>query len=316
MKKKANGMRKIVAFCDDSDTSPFWSSNDQSRAGFSDQEWGAEWEIHRLACPGDSDSSWTQRFFEAISNVATAASVYVVTDANFGGDGHGGSRLLGELLHRQKLVRGVVFSTALPSDPSPGDTTICAIKDDRSAAVATKIRHFLETGCAPAPDPETQIQTLSRSIHQLENLALPLRLDVETLEARRVEPDVVKAVWEDYFSSPADGGGFLLSVRTFTEDTSGIENEIIRILESVRSVPRVTEREMWKALDSDQGFSREKVAKELGIADARDKADSLKSKPDDLKENLAKLRTNIIALANELRELRNQLEEEEKGGQS
>jgi len=211
-----------VVFCDDNDTNPFWGSSENPRAGFTDDDWGLEWKIYRSACPGDSNYSWTQRFCDAISMFSRDNPVYVVTDANFGGDSEGGSNLLRKLVDDKMLVRGVVFSTALSILPTLGKGPICEIKDDRIKTVAAKIRHFLLTGEMPVPDPETQIQSLSRAIHQLENLALPLRLDFETLEGRESETATVEAIWADYFGPPADGGGFLLLERSFSDGIHGL----------------------------------------------------------------------------------------------
>lgn len=125
--------------------------------------------------------------------------------------------------------------------------------------------------------------------------------------------ETVDAIWTDYFGPPADGGGFLLRERSFSNGIKGLENEVVLILESVRSVPDVTGGAEWKALDSDQGFAGERVANVLGIKEARTNADSLKGKADDLKQTLTQVRDKIIALSNELRTLRSQFEAEEEG---
>jgi hypothetical protein len=184
-------------------------------------------------------------------------------------------------------------------------------------AIEKNLKRFLENWVEKgSPDMSILLtvsnRQLSMSIHQLENLVLPLRLDVETLEARGTEPDVVEAIWMDYFDANAKDAGFLLSSRAFSKGTSGIENEIAQILGSVRTVPGILEGPARQGLLSAHGFDQTKVSVFLGIEEARTNPDSLKGKAE-LKQTLTQVRDKIIALSNELRTLRSQLEVEAEG---
>lgn len=303
---------KTVVFCDDQ--SGFWLNRSEW------QDW-PDWRILSVANP-EFEGDVVADMKREINNLGIQGPFYVVTDANFGAGLHlGGAKLLAELFELKQIHRGVVYSPEPESgqllDRQIAAGLACAVENDqRSDLEKTEvIRAFLETGKAPAPSTNTQIHVLSKAIHRLENLALPLRLDLETLDARRSEAEVVDAIWEDYFSLPSDGGGFLLPTRTFTEGTLGIEKEIIRTLDSVRSVPKVIEGKRWKALDSGKGFAPKTVSKELGIDAARKNANSFKGKSKDLEMTLTQVLDRIIKLANELRELRNQLEAPEEGAQ-
>jgi hypothetical protein len=187
-------------------------------------------------------------------------------------------------------------------------------------AIEKNLERFLEHWVASgSPDMSILLtvsnRQLSMSIHQIENLVLPLRLDVETLETRETESDVVEAIWKDYFDATVTGGGFLMSSRTFSEGASGIESEIARILNSVRTVSGILEGPICKGLGTPQGFNPDKVSAFLGIDIVRPDADSLKDQSN-LKKTLAGVRDKIIDLSKELRTLRSQLEAEEEGRES
>lgn len=84
-------------------------------------------------------------------------------------------------------------------------------------------------------------------------------------------------------------------------------------METVRSVPNVTEGEEWKELDSGQGFVAANVWKEVDIEEVRKDPEALRKQGNELKRTLTKVRDKIIDLSKELRTLRSQLEAEEEG---
>jgi len=155
-------------------------------------------------------------------------------------------------------------------------------------------------------------QKLSRAIHGLENLAVPLRIDVETLDAMETEGSakLLEDVWREYFGQ----NGYLTENRRFTDTSSGLEGEILRFVAPLVGMDSTKRCKILNSFLSNRSIDPVKVAGEMKIAKARAENGSLSL--DATNEATSRLRNHLQAVAGAIRslayELRNVRDAEEK----
>ena len=149
-------------------------------------------------------------------------------------------------------------------------------------------------------------QRLSCAIHGLENLAVPLRIDVETLDAMETDGSggsakLLEDVWREYFGE----NGYLTENRTFTDTISGLEGEILRFVAPLVGMDSTNQCMILNSFLSNRSIDSGKVAKEMKIAKARAAVGKLSL--DETNEAVSSLRNHLQAVAGAIRNLATEL---------
>ncbi len=326
--------RGTIVLCDDNPCDggprtpkPFW----HGRKEWLDGEW-PEWELRRIAAPGES-GPWVERFVNEIRSVAGDKPIYVVTDGNFGSDMYGGAQLLNVI--NSRLVRGVVLSIEPHLLPEQGlSLKLWALEDGHTGHEAELVRQFFVDGTRGGISGlDHSIRLLSRTIHGLENLAVPLRIDAETLsvgiEAREVmKSQTIRDILSANFAKEGDARakelGYLSRDRPFTESRNGIEGEIARLIAPLASLECVSRCTAFKSLILAGRIDEKVLESHLNVEQARKTAAELYGQIKDtiadnaivevaepLRDQLVFVANAIGCLASELRLIRD--EEMERG---
>jgi hypothetical protein len=152
---------------------------------------------------------------------------------------------------------------------------------------------------------------LSTAIHHLENLALPLKLDIETLQSCGADSKTVREVYEDYFN-PVDPIGYLLPNRAFAGGRAGIEGEAVNVLNLIsRMVDNAGENLLDQYRERD-AISPLKVRSEWSLDDVRNQALANCNSQEWLVEALSHVAARISELAEQLRLVRKATVEQRK----
>jgi len=296
--------RVTVFFCDDKpddcgddSAKPFW----YGRREWDDTSW-PEWEVKRIAQPGGHGPMY-QRFINEINKHSASGAIFVVTDANFGAGPRDGAQLLKML--NDRVVRGVVFSVEpeLLTEQELSEK-LWRVVDHLSGEEAATIRQFLKDGARGGPDGVRDRNLLfSRAIHALENLAVPIRMDIGTLS----EPSLL----DEIFLENLGLGGYLAEERSFAR-SSGIEAEIAYYLRPLAAL-KVTALEPYL---TEGKIDREKVRVELRIKAAREESNAMTAAGrtvDKVRSALEGVATALTDLADTLRHGRNAEEQHTQG---
>jgi hypothetical protein len=312
---------KTLFLCDDSPDAPFWLNR---------PEWDAAawkgWRLVPISAPGRR-RPWVDRFEAAINSKAPQGKIYVVTDAHFGSDepaGLGGASLLKKLGTR--LVRGVVFSRDphLLSEQERSQTVKSVVNRNR-ADDADSIRLFLAGGqMDSAQELSSASRLLSTIVHDLENLAVPIRTDIEFLkeiakEKRQDSMALLKSVWSGNLGSTSDAGapGYLTLEQRFLSGAAGLECEVARLLELAAPLKCVKQSGALNGLLVEDRIDATKVAEYLNIGESRDGASrfaggwksgrskEISDKARSLCDQIAPVADNIRKIAEDLAKIRN-----------
>jgi hypothetical protein len=289
---------------------------DDSQRGFwmADQRWDVnEWrEYDRCTLDGKSFTDTLELVNECEKRSKTGF-LYIVTDGHLWGDPEGGSKLLEAATAILNFRLGVVYS----SDPQIGKSlagadTIMAITRDESAESVRRIKEFFDTGQKPSVYAlDETARQLSTAIHHLENLALPLKLDIETLQSCGADSKTVREVYEDYFN-PVDPIGYLLPNRAFAGGRAGIEGEAVNVLNLIsRMVDNAGENLLDQYRERD-AISPLKVRSEWSLDDVRNQALANCNSQEWLVEALSHVAARISELAEQLRLVRKATVEQRK----
>ena len=143
-------------------------------------------------------------------------SVYVITDNYMGTNPTAGQELLAALWQDGRLRRGIVYSGE-PGEES-GDILLSVVwpvtRDDGVGNMEQLLLEFLLHGRRAAElECDKYVECLTNAIHALENVALPIRVDLDTLlNAKNTEPETRREIWTAHFEP---GNGYLSQGRQF-----------------------------------------------------------------------------------------------------
>ena len=165
--------------------------------------------------------------------------------------------------------------------------------------------------------------TLSRVIHDLENIVGPIRMDSERLTAgyenvERVTTEEVREIFEANFGeTKGKDCGYLMPNHQFATRCTGLENELLRLLGGLVGIDCLKSCEAFRQLLVAERINRAKVEEWSGIKNARKAADEIRSQLQDpvpgdfmqnvtrpLRDQLAAVTRSVRRLADELRKIR------------
>jgi hypothetical protein len=225
-------MRKLLFLVDDRAPS-FWELGD-----WPDASWPEEWVMQKTTWAALQQSEDPVKdLYESISTILENCSekFFVVADSRFG-NRHGGGRLLRELYNRwpNRFIRGVVYSSDPELPAGMPQSKFIKVSAGAQLGDSIAIRSFLEKGTAPRSLVQSLAsKVLSMAIHDIEDLAYPLRLDAETLAS---EPEQFSIIRREYFEGAT---GYLGSESTTWSSREAIvsvgavnlERRVIQVLE-------------------------------------------------------------------------------------
>ena len=165
----------------------------------------------------------------------SSTKICIVTDAHLWFNQSDGSDLLKAVSNHKLFQAGVVYSSAFSVDEILQDAGK-VIGLTRGATQELQILEFFRSGRKPLAYEITQkASQFSHAVHSLENLVLPLQLDIETLKDEGLGTTIVEEIFKDYFSK-FDPVGYLSEKKEFTNGRLGIEAEVDAILEAIANI--------------------------------------------------------------------------------
>jgi len=115
------------------------------------------------------------------------------------------------------------------------------------------------------------VNALSRAVHGLENLAVPIRIDEETLQAiaqgkSEGTAGMLGEIWSEYFGKGDKNRlpGYLTPKRKFSQGVRGIEREIQRLLQPLTGLNTIIESSALDRFCEGGKLQSKTIAKELG----------------------------------------------------
>jgi hypothetical protein len=207
---------------------PFWSF----APCWDDTNW-SDFSIKRIDGKQAKDVS---KFIQIIDKMKGDELFYIITDGNFDVDNFGGSSLLEKYLDNPKFMGGVIYSESICSselvDKSNKTIELNRVDEPEKCRL---IKLFFEKGSPPVEIIRSEcVGELSKAIHSIQNLFLPLNADLETIRSLQHDQDsnkIIEEIVHDYFS--VEPPGYLMETRIFCNvDHSyrGFEHELLRIL--------------------------------------------------------------------------------------
>lgn len=288
----------IIAFWKDGDA---WSSS--------------TWDGYTVHTLDRNDVGGLEEIIDKLVELAQSGSLYIVTDGNLWLDTEGGSTLLDRARSMDQFQRGVVYSSEpLLSEELTNAENVFALTremvEDKVrqleivAAEVRQIKEFFETGRKPATYVANEkARQLSSAIHRLENLALPLRLDIETLQSSGTNDETVLEMFSDYFNTD-DPLGFLSRGRLFPNEHIGLEGEVVDILKSVQGAEGVNRTTLLDLFRVNGEPSPAKVCSAWSLDAIRNDAVANRSDREWLRETLNQIAARIVELAEQVRHVR------------
>jgi hypothetical protein len=287
---------KLLALVDDRATN-FWTGKPL---------WNSDhWNGYKLLLlDGDSVGSIND-VHEKLRVVEHSIELFVVTDGHLWNDPKGGAKVLLDAKSNRAFRRGVVYSDdpQLCGELSHADNIIALTRTPESERIQ-QIKDFFEKGRKPEEFERSEAsRRLSAAIHGLENLAIPIRIDAETLNPTNsggatLSEDMVNDIHGDYFGPD----GYLTKEKVFLNG-NGIENEIAAVLGPLITVERKTLAQILDGFLTGGRVDPTKAEKRLKIKEARDDTDSCHV-AETLRDRLAAISEAIRGLAERLRNIR------------
>jgi hypothetical protein len=220
---------KILFLVDDSTNAPFWKSD----ANWSDENW-KDYKVVRI---NGENGNTVDYFFYEIDSIKNDCEYYIVTDAHFGSNAFGGSLLIERFLHDEKFKNGVIYSEE-PNISANVVNSKKAIPLSRSKDSERCKQIYKYISGIETPEEyitNEQIKALSKVIHGVRNLFLPLTSDCLTLHSINDPIELQKMleseIKNEYFGEDPIGylmeGYFASSTHI---ENGGIEHELERLL--------------------------------------------------------------------------------------
>jgi len=282
---------QLVFLVDDSVQYPFWEANRElAITGF--KEYGLSVETITPECL-KSDDALAPGFMNLIDNMVSQKKLsnsntdfFLVSDYVFLRGGDISMTDNGMALARGVLRKNLVTRAVVVSDAAADCENIEKELESRFHALLPesgcfeKIIRFLKNG-EKTPDSTELAKCLSKAIHLLRNLSLPIKTDIQALNDPEVD---TKEVYEAYFLPNENGQkntGYLLE-NTEYDNIQGIESYIVSVLsnsvllstivETIKRTSTKLDEDLCKIMKllHDGKKPSEDIAQLLGIEAARE----------------------------------------------
>lgn len=271
----------------------FWNN----RPEFEPSQW-PKWQMRFM--DGEHYSE-TKTVIEEIQQLLNQGPVHVITDGQLF-DGTKGSHVLEAIIDHVNFRKGVVFS----SDPFVSDKLketgrVIGLDREPFSDQVSQIRTFFES--LPKSLNLATSDNITTAIHSLENLALPLTMDFDTLATSHFDASTAAEIYRDYFNVQVPVG-YLASDRCFHGQSDGLEGAVKRTLDPLKalSVPSINDI-LAPYVDNDS-VSLMQIRLQLKLSAIRSEAASKASDVQWLRDSLQLISGTLLLLAKSLRQHR------------